>query len=288
MCTRVSSCSSAASLRVGACEESAIAKPVTDFTTFGSNTTGTTTQLDNNFLTLKNAVNDFNTYKNYLVDTGAANAYVVALPANITGLIEDGLQIQVKLTNPNSGASVLNYNSTGNANIVNMDGSALGANQIAANMIGILQYSNAISAWMLQTPLAGNNSIATANQMIAATSNTVVMPPGRDYLLPYQPKAHFILANLSGTIAVTTVFSVLGNMTMGRTAAGNYNMNWTTPLSNVSVDMTGEQNSGGVLIFPNTACGSTNANTSMRLLAVDTNNTLTDPNKLFVRIYGTT
>lgn len=136
-------------------------KPVTAFTTFGSNTTGTTTQLDNNFLTLKNAVNDLNTYGNYLADTGAADALVVTLPSNITGALTNGLPIQVKVVANNSGATVINYNATGNANVVNLDGTALAANQIRANSIILLQYSSALSAWLLQTPVATKASTST-------------------------------------------------------------------------------------------------------------------------------
>lgn len=207
-------------------------KPVTGLTVWGSNTTGTTTQLDNNFTALKNAINDFNSYKNYLVDTGAANAYVVALPSNITGLLTDGLQIQVKFTNPNSGQSVINYNSTGNANIVNMDGSVLGANQIAANMIGIIQYSNAIVAWMLQTPMTGNNSIASGAQMLAASSNVVVAAPGNLLNHPGISKAWGMVTGAANAVIVswpTAGVSVIKvgtgdfNVTHGRTFSnGNY------------------------------------------------------------------
>lgn len=130
-----------------------MAKPVTGLTVFGSNTSGTTTQLDNNFTACTTALNDYNTYKNYLSDTGAANAYVVTLPASTTGALSDGLQIQVKFSASNSGASVLNYNATGNANVVNQDGTALVSNQILANAILPLQYSNALTAWLVQTPI---------------------------------------------------------------------------------------------------------------------------------------
>lgn len=127
-------------------------KPVSGQTTFGSNTSGTTTQLDNNFLLAYNALNDLNTYQNYLTDTGAANAYAVTLGAGLTGALTDGLQIQVKFSATNTGASVINYNATGNANIVNPNGTALTTNQIKANAILPLQYSTALSSWELQTP----------------------------------------------------------------------------------------------------------------------------------------
>ncbi len=80
---------------------------------------------------------------------------MVSLPANITGPLTDGLPIQVKIAHTNTGASVMNYNASGNANMVNVDGSALVANQVKANAIVLMQYSNAMGAWQVQTPTAG-------------------------------------------------------------------------------------------------------------------------------------
>lgn len=137
-------------------------KPVTSFTTFGSNTVGTTTQLDNNFLTLKNAVNDLNTYGNYLSDTGGASAMVVTLASNLTGLVTNGLPIQVRVNVTNTGPTVLNYNATGNANVVNMDGSQMTASQLLANSIIQLQYSTAQSAWQLQSIIAASANFASS------------------------------------------------------------------------------------------------------------------------------
>lgn len=147
-------------------------KPVTGLTVFGSNTTGTTTQLDNNFSAITAALNDFNTYDNYLADTGAANAISVTLPANITGALGDGLMVQVKIAADNTGATVMNYNATGNANVVNVDGSALTAGQLKANGIVQMQYSNGISGWYLQTP-AGSGALVLIQSNQAANSNAI-------------------------------------------------------------------------------------------------------------------
>lgn len=136
-------------------------KPVTGLTVFGSNTTGTTTQLDNNFIACTTALNDLNTYGNFLTDTGAANALAVTLPANITGALTNGLPIQVKVAANNSGATVLNYNATGNANVINLDGSALSANQLQANSIVLMQYSSGSAGWILQTPAQAPSSNVT-------------------------------------------------------------------------------------------------------------------------------
>jgi hypothetical protein len=106
-----------------------MSKPVTGQTTFGASTSGTTTQLDNNFLLAYNALNDLNTYSNYLVDTGAVDAMVVSLSGGLTGPLTDGLVIQVKVIASNTGATTLNYNATGVIPVVQIDGSALSAGQ---------------------------------------------------------------------------------------------------------------------------------------------------------------
>lgn len=129
-----------------------MAKPVTSFTTFGSSTSGTTTQLDNNFLTLKNAVNDLNTYANFLTDTGSANAIVVTLAANLTGPLTNGLVIQVKIAATNTTATTLNYNSGGTLNVLNVDGTALVAGQLIVSGIVQFQYRASDTVWLLQTP----------------------------------------------------------------------------------------------------------------------------------------
>lgn len=127
-------------------------KPVTGQTTFGSNTTGTTTQLDNNFLLAYNALNDLNTYSNFLTDTGSANTVVVTLAANLTGALTNGLVLQIKVAATNTGASTLNYNSGGALNILNIDGTALSAGQLVTGGICQFQYRSSDTSWLLQTP----------------------------------------------------------------------------------------------------------------------------------------
>lgn len=147
-------------------------KPISGLTTFGASTSGTTTQLDGNFDTIKTAINDLNTYSNYLTDTGAANAYAVALGANLTGALTDGLIIQVKFANTNTGASTLNYNLTGVIPVVNPDGSALRSSQIAANSILQLQYSSGLASWILQTSArAAGDFVILATQVANASAS---------------------------------------------------------------------------------------------------------------------
>src|SRR5580700_6677433 len=134
-----------------------MAKPVTGQTVFGANTTGTTTQLDNNFLLAYNALNDLNTYSNYIVDSGVANAYVVTLASNLTASLAAGLSVQFKAVNANTGASTLNVNGTGVKNIINSNGNALDAGQIPAG--GVINVIYDGTSYMLLGALAGLRGI---------------------------------------------------------------------------------------------------------------------------------
>ncbi len=72
-------------------------------------------------------------------DTGVANAYVLTFTASFTAYT-DGILIYFTPANTNSGASTLNVNGLGIVNITNLDGSALGGNQIVANQLVAVMY----------------------------------------------------------------------------------------------------------------------------------------------------
>lgn len=139
-------------------------KPVTGLTTFGSNTSGTTTQLDNNFLKCTAALNDLNTYPNFLTDTGTAGALVVTLAANLTGALTNGLVIQVKVAATNTGASTLNYNGGGALNVLNQDGTATNTGQLQASGIYQFAYRAADTTWILMTTGARGWFLLSAQQ----------------------------------------------------------------------------------------------------------------------------
>ena len=86
------------------------------------------------------------------VDTGGANAYVINFTANFTALV-DGIIIAWIAANANTGASTLNVNGLGIANILNQDGSASRAGQITANQVVQVMYKG--GNWLL---LAGSFS----------------------------------------------------------------------------------------------------------------------------------
>ena len=75
----------------------------------------------------------------YAADTGAANAYAVALtPAPV---LTDGMMVAFRALNANTGASTLNINSLGAKALVNQDGTVLAANTITAGAYVVGIYS---------------------------------------------------------------------------------------------------------------------------------------------------
>ena len=75
------------------------------------------------------------------VDTGAANIYLLSFVANFTSYV-NGTVIYWIPSNSNTGASTLNVNGLGVIPIVNIDGSALGANEIVAGQTAAVMYYN--------------------------------------------------------------------------------------------------------------------------------------------------
>lgn len=146
---------------------------ITGQTTFGANTSGTTTQLDNNFLLAYNALNNFQQPSNYLVDSGAADAYVVTAPASTTLALAAGLPLQIKIANSNTGAATLNANATGAKNVVNPTGSAVNAGQLIAGAIASVIYdgTNYVLIGGASAPTGANIVLGTP---VAATSGTSI------------------------------------------------------------------------------------------------------------------
>lgn len=75
----------------------------------------------------------------YSVDTGAANAYVATLPIATTGYTS-GMEIKLKATNTNTGASTINVNGLGVKSIKLITGSPLSGGEIASGRVVGLRY----------------------------------------------------------------------------------------------------------------------------------------------------
>lgn len=169
---------------------------ITGQTVFGSNNSGTTTQLDNNFLLCLNGLNNFNQYSNYLVDSGAANAYIVTAPAGTTLTLAAGLEIQFNAANANTGASTLNANGTGVKNILNPDGTALIAGQIPLNAVVCVIYDG--TRFVLTSAIMPRSKLLTFTRDVSlAGSAQSVTGAG------FKPRVVLFLANVNGTSAMS-------------------------------------------------------------------------------------
>jgi len=203
------------------------AKPATGLTTFGSNTTGTTTQLDNNFTAITGVVNDLNSYANYLTDTGGANAYAAALPASTTGALTAGLRIQFKASATNTGASTFNWNAGGAVNILRPDGSSLTAGDIQLNGIADLQYNG--TNWILINP-AFVTSIASTVPVRQTVLSGPIDSSGYPTLLPTScTSLNFTTSNITVSAPVVVTSSGGFNSSGGSDRIGytTSNLTWT-------------------------------------------------------------
>lgn len=86
---------------------------------------------------------------NYMLDTGAANAYVVAMSPAITAYT-DGITVRVRAVNANTGASTLNAGG-GAASLLNDIGGALAAADIPAGGVFSATYVASLNAFLVNS-----------------------------------------------------------------------------------------------------------------------------------------
>jgi hypothetical protein len=129
--------------------------------------------LDTNFTQITAFLNNPNNYTNYLVDTGAANSYVVTFSTGLTPTYTAGLAVVMKVTNANTGASQINVNSLGLKNITKQGTVALSAGDMPANSVVLLVYDGTqfqlfsgagINASNVGYTPAGTGAVATTVQ----------------------------------------------------------------------------------------------------------------------------
>lgn len=191
-------------------------KPVTGLTTWGGQTTGSTADLDDNFAALQDAINDLNTTSNYLLAAGTANAITATLGAGLTGALTDGLIVQLRASNTNTGAATFAYNGGGAVALKNLTLEALRAGDILSGSTFILQYSTSAAAWILQTPvLAPVGSTSPVPTAGAGTFTTV------SAALSYTRIADRVLFDVTVTITTNGTASADVRVTLPFTAASN-------------------------------------------------------------------
>lgn len=117
-----------------------MSKPITIANTFAAQTGPIPlSQLDADFAQVVAAINDPATYQNYVVDTGAANAYVVT-PNPAWTSYAAGMMLQFLAANGNTTASTVNVSGLGAKNIVTPQLLSLTSGTISAGSIISLQY----------------------------------------------------------------------------------------------------------------------------------------------------
>jgi len=110
------------------------------------------------------------------VDLGIVNAYVLNYAANFTSYT-DGIGIYWIPSHTNTGASTMNVNGLGPINIVNQDGSALGANQLIANQIAFILCKG---GQFLLSSVLGSGGVLT----VAGVNLTGTTIPANGWYLP--------------------------------------------------------------------------------------------------------
>ena len=100
----------------------------------------------------------------YAVDTGAANAYAVALSYYSAASYTDGMGVTFKAANSNTGASTLNINGLGAKLVTRQDGSTLAAGDIPINKIVSVRYNSTSDNFEIHgAPASGTGTMAAQN-----------------------------------------------------------------------------------------------------------------------------
>lgn len=108
---------------------------------------GTSASLRNEFLLIQAGFASL-PVSAYAVDTGAVNAYAVTVAATVNAYT-DGLQVILKASHANTGASTVNVNGLGAIAIVHQDGTALQVNDIYANQFVVAIYNATLGEFVL-------------------------------------------------------------------------------------------------------------------------------------------
>jgi hypothetical protein len=104
-------------------------------------------------------------------DSGAANAYVVATQGGQNGVYTDGMVLQFKAMNANTGASTISVDSGNTVALTDFQGQSLAGGAIKANSWVRLTYNSTFSAWTLMAP---TSQVITSNTISASAPTNKV------------------------------------------------------------------------------------------------------------------
>jgi len=124
--------------------------------------------LDGSFAQLAGLINSISQYTPVFVDSGAVNSIVVSIPGPLTYTYSDGVTIAVKIAVTNTGPTVANIAGQGSVSVVNQDGTALVAGQLAANKFALLVYSTTLGKLVLYTDARFPGSVTIADSQLSA------------------------------------------------------------------------------------------------------------------------
>lgn len=102
---------------------------------------------------------------NFAVDTGSADAYLVALPYVPSGYV-DGLEVNFRPLNTNTGAATINVNSLGVKSLKRADGSDLSAGDITVGSPVMARYSTETGYFHMN----GSSSVDAATTAVNAAA----------------------------------------------------------------------------------------------------------------------
>ncbi len=105
----------------------------------------------------------------YAVDTGIADAYVVALPYTPAAYSE-GMVVNCRIINANTGPSTLNVNTLGDVVIKNQDGTDLLEDDLPAGSLPTFRHNGTL--FVLTSERGGDTAAAAASAAAAAISET--------------------------------------------------------------------------------------------------------------------
>jgi hypothetical protein len=212
------------------------------------------TSLDANFAALNAAVSTVANFSNYLVDTGAASAYVVTFPGTVSFGLTAGILVAFKATNASTGSSTLNVNGTGAKNLINPDGTATTASQIPASGIVLAIYDGTSFQILSITgkPNAGRWSLintytpsAVASQSITGFNSVLY----KDYMVITEQ-----LKPASNNVGLLMQTSTDGGSNFDG-GAGNYDWAASYILVGTGVSGTGSNSATEIGLSASVGCG---------------------------------
>lgn len=242
---------------------------------------------------------------NYAVDSGAADAYVVAMPQTATSYA-DGLLVSFKAANANTGAATINVDSLGVKSLKRQSGAALVAGDITANKISTFRYNSTSGTFelmqaTLNSPLpvsdggtgratsttaygliAAGTTATGAHQTLAAGLTTEMLVGGGASALPVWTAATGSGAPVRATsptlvtpaLGVATATSVNVLMLFATTSSSSMSIGIGGSLTAPSVAGASNLGIGGTALFRTTSGeGNTDLNAGMVWNVTGNNNT---------------